>query len=58
MLMLKEITIACTLVVSLAVAAPAQNNWNWHKALSAAKTIEIKNVGGDINASATSGNEG
>jgi DUF4097 and DUF4098 domain-containing protein YvlB len=50
---------AGVLVATVVFSAPvqAQDNWNWHKAVAAGRTIEIKGVNGDITASATSGGD-
>jgi DUF4097 and DUF4098 domain-containing protein YvlB len=51
--------LAGVLIASVAFAAPAlaQDNWNWHKAVAAGRTIEIKGVNGDVTASASTGGE-
>lgn len=38
-------------------AAVAQGDFQWHGVVAAGKTIEIRNVNGDVSASPTSGNE-
>ena len=50
-------TIAAALVLTAAAPAAAQEKWNWHKAMPAGKTIEIKGIIGDITATPASGSE-
>lgn len=53
----KEISLACALVMFAPALATAQTNWTWHKTLAAGRTIEIKNISGDISATPASGSE-
>ena len=53
----RTIVLALGLAALTASGAAAQEPWSWHKALAAGKTIEIKNIEGDITATPASGNE-
>jgi DUF4097 and DUF4098 domain-containing protein YvlB len=50
---------AFAVVAAVLVATPAmaQESWSWNKTVAAGRTLEIKGVNGDINATAASGSE-
>ena len=55
---MKTIFGSILLAVTLATPAAAQDDtWTWRKAVTAGKTVEIRNIMGDIRASAATGNE-
>jgi hypothetical protein len=55
--MFKILTCSLAFVAVAASSAAAQDNWSWHKALAAGKTIEVKNIEGTISATPASGDE-
>ncbi|HUP90356.1 MAG TPA: DUF4097 family beta strand repeat-containing protein [Longimicrobiales bacterium] len=55
--MFKSLGMAIGLVLLAGTTASAQDNWTWHKALAAGKTLQINNVIGNITATAATGSE-
>ena len=52
---------SATILLAISVVAPAaaqdKNTWTWRKAIPAGQTVEIRNVTGDVKATAAAGNQ-